>query len=163
MTKAEIAETLKKLRLDAGYTQIQAAEHVGKKQQTLASWESGQSQPDANTLFMLCDLYRVNIDDAFGFRKQKDPTPKREVDLRKEKLIRNYDQLNETGKCALLDFSNYQLTKNKEDDGETLYVASRGGGVETRHLTREEVEKADKVIEAVLKRAEKEGWGNNDL
>ena len=54
-------------------------------------------------------------------------------------------------KSALLDFSNYQLTKNKEDDGETLYVASRGGGVETRHLTREEVEKADKVIEAVLK------------
>ena len=101
-------------------------------------------------------LERLNGDE------KKDPTPKREVDLRKEKLIRNYDQLNEAGKSALLDYSNYQLTKNKEDDGETLYVASRNGEWETRHLTAEEVKQVNKAVEETMKRAEKEGWGNNN-
>lgn len=50
MTREEIANILKISRKQAGLTQKQAAEAVGKKQQTLASWETAQSQPDANTL-----------------------------------------------------------------------------------------------------------------
>ncbi|WP_180950956.1 helix-turn-helix transcriptional regulator [Marasmitruncus massiliensis] len=69
MTKDEIAKILKEIRIKAGYTQKQAAEKVGRKQQTLASWETGQSQPDADTLFALCDIYGVSVDEAFGFKK----------------------------------------------------------------------------------------------
>lgn len=76
MTKAEIGLALKKVRLAAGFTQKQAAEKLGRKQQTLASWEIGQAQPDANTLFTLCAVYGTTVDEAFGFAEtKKDPAP----------------------------------------------------------------------------------------
>lgn len=71
MTKAEIGLALKKARLAAGLTQKQAAEKLGRKQQTLASWEIGQAQPDANTLFTLCAVYGTSVDETFGFTEQK--------------------------------------------------------------------------------------------
>ena len=76
MTKKEIAERLRSARVAAGMTQVQAADAIGRKQQTLASWEVGQSQPDANTLFELCRIYGASVDEAFGFKledKEKSP------------------------------------------------------------------------------------------
>ena len=67
MTKLEIAKILKSCRISAGFTQSEAASKIGRPQQTLASWETGKSQPDANTLFALCDLYGVSVDHAFGY------------------------------------------------------------------------------------------------
>lgn len=67
MTKTEIAAILKNCRITAGLTQSEAASKIGRPQQTLASWETGKSQPDANTLFLLCDLYGVSVDGAFGY------------------------------------------------------------------------------------------------
>ena len=64
------------MRINSGLTQKQIAEKLGKKQQTIASWESGQSQPDANTLFAFCSLCGTTVDIAFGFTQQKNsPTP----------------------------------------------------------------------------------------
>lgn len=67
MTKTDIAQILKTCRINCGLTQKEAASRLGRPQQTLASWETGKSQPDANTLFLLCDVYGVTVDQAFGF------------------------------------------------------------------------------------------------
>ena len=66
MTKEEIGSALKAARESARFTQSQVASIIGKTQQTIANWESGAAQPDANTLFVLCDLYKISIDDTFG-------------------------------------------------------------------------------------------------
>lgn len=66
MTKEEIGVVLKSARERRGLTQLQVAETLGKRQQTIGNWETGYAQPDANTLFALCDLYNISIDDAFG-------------------------------------------------------------------------------------------------
>lgn len=103
MTKEEIAAILKDSRVKAGLTQRQAAERVGKKQQTIASWESGQSQPDANTLFVLFEIYNISVDEAFGFRKN--PT---ELATDEYPMIAKYRRLNDSGKeyiDAQLDFA----------------------------------------------------------
>jgi repressor LexA len=71
MTKESIAKILRKLRIDAKMTQQQVADAIGRKQSTVASWETGQSQPDADTLFQLCDLYKVSADEAFGYSSRK--------------------------------------------------------------------------------------------
>ena len=81
MTKEEIAKILKELRIDSGLTQKEAAEMIGRKQQTLASWETGQSQPDANTLFVLCRTYGTTVDSAFGFDDKKSRIKKSDLDL----------------------------------------------------------------------------------
>lgn len=67
MTKEEIGITLKQLRLKSGMTQKEVAEKLGRKQQIVGHWETGYSQPDANTLFTLCELYGTTVDEAFGF------------------------------------------------------------------------------------------------
>lgn len=69
MTKEEIGSILKKLRISSGKTQKEIAELLGRKQQIIGHWETGYSQPDANTLFLLCDLYGTTVDHAFGFNK----------------------------------------------------------------------------------------------
>lgn len=67
MDKRQPSLTLKRLRERAGLTQSDVASHFGKKQQTIASWENGQSQPDVITLFSLCRLYNADISSDFGF------------------------------------------------------------------------------------------------
>ena len=67
MTKEEIGKILKQLRLNCGKTQKEVAEHLGKSQQLIGHWETGYSQPDANTLFVLCNFYGTTVDKAFGF------------------------------------------------------------------------------------------------
>lgn len=93
MTKDEIAAILREARIDAGLTQKEAAQKIGRKQQTLASWETGQSQPDANTLFVLCSLYGTTVDEAFGFGAGGNKITKKEIEH-----IKKYRNLDEGGK-----------------------------------------------------------------
>lgn len=99
MTKKEIAEILKKARIKAKLTQKQAAEKVGKKQQTLASWETGQSQPDANTLFSLFEVYGQSIDEAFGFYSSNTKSSDDE-----KKLLFAFKMLNKDGQRKVLEY-----------------------------------------------------------
>ncbi len=96
MTKEEIAAILKEMRNNAGMTQREAAQKIGRKQQTLASWEIGQSQPDANTLFQLCSLYGTSVDKAFGFDKTL-------LDKLEFDVIKKYRALDGHGK-TIVDF-----------------------------------------------------------
>ena len=54
--------TLKAARVNAGLTQAEAAEKLGKIKQTIGSWESGKTKPRSTELAALCDLYAVPID-----------------------------------------------------------------------------------------------------
>lgn len=69
MTKLEIANIFKSLRKNAGLTQRQLAERVGKSQQIIGHWETGYSQPDMSTLFDLFDMYGISLDETFLNRK----------------------------------------------------------------------------------------------
>ena len=51
--------SLKAARVNAGLTQVEVAEKIGKIKQTIGKWESGKTQPKANELAALCDLYQV--------------------------------------------------------------------------------------------------------
>lgn len=116
LTKEEIASVIKQTRLKAGFTQTEAAKAIGRKQQTLASWETGQSQPDANTLFQLFDLYGASVDEAFGYTK-KSPAPANAEteDLTKQEftLLHNFRTLNDEGQNRLLETSDDMVASGK--------------------------------------------------
>ncbi|MCI1958151.1 MAG: helix-turn-helix domain-containing protein [Clostridia bacterium] len=78
MNKKEIGEILKKMRLNSGKTQKEVAEIIGRTQQIIGHWETGYSQPDANTLFDLCKIYGTTVDEAFGFTNQNNLGIKKE-------------------------------------------------------------------------------------
>ena len=89
ITKEEIGAILKSLRLSAGKTQKEVAELIGRNQQIVGHWETGYSQPDANTLFELCSLYGTTVDRAFGFETETDQ--RRETFSPLEcRIIKNY-------------------------------------------------------------------------
>ena len=54
--------TLKAARVNAGYTQKEAAIKLGVSNTTLLNWEKGISMPKANHIDDICDLYKVPYD-----------------------------------------------------------------------------------------------------
>lgn len=92
MTKEEIGRILKSAREQAGLTQAQVAEKLGKRQQAIGNWETGYAQPDANTIFLLCNLYDISIDSAFGTKKNEKLTTDEWSHIKK------YRSLDEHGK-----------------------------------------------------------------
>ena len=93
MTKEQIGSILKELRLQTGKTQKEVAEILGRKQPIIGHWETGYAQPDANTLFTLCDIYGTTVDAAFGFKKKDISISKDDL-----KLIERYHALDSFGR-----------------------------------------------------------------
>ena len=116
MTKAEIGTILKELRIKSGKTQKEVAEILGRKQQIIGHWETGYSQPDANTLFTLCDIYGTTVDDAFGFNKKADTLSSDDFIL-----LKKYHSLDDHGKKMVdftltEEFNRCEIAKDTIDD-----------------------------------------------
>ena len=54
--------TLKAARVNAGYTQKEAAKLLGISNKTLGRWENSLSYPDAGMIGKICSLYGVSYD-----------------------------------------------------------------------------------------------------
>lgn len=54
--------TLKAARVNAGYSQKEAAEILNISNKTLCSWENGKTFPDQPMIEKLCVLYGVTYD-----------------------------------------------------------------------------------------------------
>lgn len=67
----EFYERLKAVRENMGMKQNEAAKKIGVKNNTLSSYESGDRQPDYNTLIKLADLYGVSVE--YLLRGQEPP------------------------------------------------------------------------------------------
>lgn len=81
MTREEIGKVLKSLRIESGKTQKEVAALIGRTQQIVGHWETGYAQPDANTLFTLCNIYGTTVDEAFGFKKENISITKKDIAL----------------------------------------------------------------------------------
>ena len=58
----EIKITLVAARVNAGYTQAQAAESLGISVETIKNIEQGRTDPRVSTVLQLADLYHIPID-----------------------------------------------------------------------------------------------------
>lgn len=57
--------TLKEARLNARYTQKEAARLLGVSVPTLWNWENGTSEPNVTAFRKMCELYQVKSDAIF--------------------------------------------------------------------------------------------------
>ena len=55
--------TLKAARVNAGYSQKEAAKILGISNTTLCNWENGTSFPNVQQIEKICELYGVSYDD----------------------------------------------------------------------------------------------------
>ena len=110
MTKQEIGQILRAAREAKGLTQKQVATEIGRKQQVVGHWETGYAQPDANTLFELCDLYGISVDEAFGKKKEE----KKELAKEAKAFAEAFDRLDAPGKAAVMAVLETQQQRIKE-------------------------------------------------
>ena len=54
--------TLEAARVNAGYTQKEAAKLLHISNKTLQNWENGKSYPSADKIAEICKLYRIPYD-----------------------------------------------------------------------------------------------------
>ena len=62
----EIQEILKNLREKHGFTQEQLAERVMVSRQAVSRWETGETQPNTETLKLLSKVFDVSINTLLG-------------------------------------------------------------------------------------------------
>lgn len=67
----EFSERLKKLRKDAGLTQVDVAGKLGISQQAYASWERGVKKPTQDNLIKLSKILYVSVDYLLGNTESK--------------------------------------------------------------------------------------------
>jgi len=60
------ANRLKEARINKKFSQVQVKQHTGINNKTLSGYENGVSEPDYDTLKVLCDLYEVSTDWVLG-------------------------------------------------------------------------------------------------
>lgn len=54
--------TLRAARVNAGYSQMEAASLLGISKTTLVKWEQGRTFPDAPAIEKICSVYRTHYD-----------------------------------------------------------------------------------------------------
>jgi transcriptional regulator with XRE-family HTH domain len=54
--------SLRAARINAGYSQKEAAERLGVTPKTLGNWENGTTFPSADKIVAICELYGVSYD-----------------------------------------------------------------------------------------------------
>lgn len=67
----EFSERLKKLRKDAGLTQVDVAEKLGISQPAYASWERGIKKPTQENLIKIAQILNVSVDYLVGNSEEK--------------------------------------------------------------------------------------------
>lgn len=61
-----IGKKIKVLRIERGYSQRELGRVLGFCNQTVSFWESGQREPDLDTLVLLADFFEVSTDFLLG-------------------------------------------------------------------------------------------------
>lgn len=66
-----LSTNLKRLRKIYGYTQEDLAEKINISRQSVAKWESGESNPDIESCIKLSKLYDVRLDDLVNYSEEE--------------------------------------------------------------------------------------------
>lgn len=84
MKELSFGKQLRKLRMNRGLSQVDAAKKLGLKQNTLSHYENGKSYPDLSTLSKIAEFFNVSIDELVY---SVDEETKKNIDDHKELFI----------------------------------------------------------------------------
>lgn len=64
-------EQIRRLRKEAGFSQVAFAEKMNVSQSTIASWENGTRRPDLDAILKMAELFHVSTDDILGRQQSR--------------------------------------------------------------------------------------------
>lgn len=121
--KKDFSETLKDLRIQAGYTQKQVYDLLGIRQSTFSAWETGRAEPSADMLLKLCKLYKVNdIFSAFGYDGYNEDGSI-QLNLPEIELVENYRKLDPQGKEHINTILDWEAKRTTTIAGQAARIA----------------------------------------
>lgn len=123
-SKQQIARKLRELREQHGYTQSDIGRLLGRAYTTVASWESGKGQPDADTLLRLLALYKIeNVLEQFGYGERREALSPEE-----RGLIERLRRLHPDARALVSQLSEGLFALQQRDA--PLRAAARGNGAQ---------------------------------
>lgn len=113
-------KNLRYLRRKHGFGQPFIAKFLGRKNYTtIQRWESGETEPTLKDVYLLAELYNVDVDDFvkvdLELRDSTLETEQKEKYLPEDEqnLIKSYRKLNDAGREYINEQFDYCLTKEK--------------------------------------------------
>lgn len=87
-----ISANIARYRKEKGISQKELAEKVGAKNlTTVSSWERGASSPDIETLFIMCDIFGVSINEMYGIEKNISKKESPTLSTEHQEVLSAYD------------------------------------------------------------------------
>ena len=75
-----IGENLANLRKEKSLTQLELADYFNYSDKAISKWEKGDTLPDVETLYKLCDFYGVTLDYLTHKGNRKDKSQYLKID-----------------------------------------------------------------------------------
>ncbi len=122
MDKAEkFGTNLKALRKQKGITQQVIADTINTSRSCISNYESGNRQPDNETIRLLADFFDVSVDYLFGRSEVKTLIKNNTLMEEMQNILsfaNSFDTLDISGssthtKCSVIEFYSYLLKKER--------------------------------------------------
>lgn len=147
-----IGNRIRQRRLQLGLTQLQLAEMIGSKKNTISNYECNISSPSEDVILSLMEALKCDANYLYGdFFPSDNELP---LDKNEEKIIKSYRKFNDEGKEKLIDIMSDmeqlpRYTRGEDDNGDIMvYRAARSADnhpAEITTLTKEEQERIEKA------------------
>ncbi len=107
---------------------------LGVSQAAVTNWVKGKNSPDIELVAKMCEIFDVNFSELVNFDD--------ESNSHKEKLIANYEALNNFGKNKLLEYSEDLLNSgNYTNKVYQIKTAARDGSYKTTTVTDDDLQR----------------------
>lgn len=123
-----IGKRIKEARENLGLTQKELGDLLGVTGSAVTNYENETSHPKELIMYKLFEVLHVDANFLFQDEMKKSPAQESETDERKQKLIKNYDAMNDEGKEALTNMSDDMVAGGRyksEDDLVTYRLVAR--------------------------------------
>lgn len=122
-----LGKILQEARNALGLKQSEIADKLGCTSANISSWERGKSKIDMDSFASLCKIYNIDFANTLNkvANEQKAPIIIDKSNDDKQKLLHNYESLNNTGKNKLLEYSDDLVASGKYSDTVTIAEVAR--------------------------------------
>ncbi len=160
----KIGQILKESREKCSFTQKYICDILGVTPQTVSAWENGKNKIDIETLARLCQMYDISFPEVIksaSIPKPVEAEKKKDLTPREQEHIKKYRALDEPGKETVDFILDKELARTKALEAAQkvvqlpepqkpveyikLDIASRGRGIETHLVPKEDMDKAIKL------------------
>lgn len=149
---------IRELRIEAGLKQIDLANILGVRQNTLSTWETGRYEPDNEMLQRIADHFSVSVDYVLGKSAVKSFRVPDVSTVQVMQLLRAVEEMSPSQYASTYEYASNLLAGGGEkekpatvsgdgQDPNTVRIAGRDGSLFSKRLTDEQLAALKSIIE----------------